>query len=193
VSAEAPKETSIADELYVTTSSELPGDVSGNRVDDEARRFRLTKGGRWVLIAMLLIGVVGYWFEFAYVNPHFRNTAAGVVWSIKYRGDINAINQAVIEAEPDFATSNPNWHAITVDCANIRTALNSLTLMSDYPVAGPDKNLLTGANEVAVAAQTCDQTVIPNLNSGGLPELAGSFRSGSYQLKLFLNEIPSVF
>ncbi|HEY5103495.1 MAG TPA: DUF4389 domain-containing protein, partial [Acidimicrobiales bacterium] len=190
------EEQSNAGALHVTAPSEISetsGDPSWGLTKDPVWPFCLSKGGRLVLILMLLIGIVGWPLYFAYVAPGIGNNDGGFVWSIQYRSDISPVSEAVIKALPDFSASPPDWHALTVDCANIEATLSSLSQVAQYPVPGPDKNLLTGINEVAVATQTCIQTVVPKLDALQLPSLTKSFESGSYQLKLFLNETPGVF
>jgi hypothetical protein len=199
--ASAPESTATFDEGSGSDAShpttleepEESGDRSVGVADEPVWPIRLTRGGRLVLIGMLIVGLAGLSLYFTFVASRFNNENKGLVWSIEYRGDIASISQAVTKAQPDFEASPPNWHAITVDCAKIQTSLSSLAQVRQYPVAGPNMNLLNGANEIAVATQTCVQTVAPKLEGQQLAAMAKSFASGSYQLRVFLNKIPAVF
>jgi hypothetical protein len=199
--ASAPESTATFDEGSGSDAShpttleepEESGDRSVGDADEPVWPIRLTRGGRLVLIGMLIVGLAGLSLYFTFVASRFNNENKGLVWSIEYRGDIASISQAVTKAQPDFEASPPNWHAITVDCAKIQTSLSSLAQVRQYPVAGPNTNLLNGANEIAVATQTCVQTVAPKLEGQQLAAMAKSFASGSYQLRVFLNKIPAVF
>jgi hypothetical protein len=167
-----------------------PASALGDESGANATVVTLGTGAKRVVIGQLVSGVV---IAAAYVVLLVVVASAlstGRVWFNNYGGRVSTVQLTVSTTLNDLATTPPHWSAIAADCAQVTNALSAIDTVPQYPVSGPNHDLLAGVAEITVAAHACVANIAPGHLSQYLPQLASTFAKGNAYLNTFVQAVP---
>jgi hypothetical protein len=154
-------------------------------------RLVLTNSARRVVIGELVVGVlglIGYLVVYITLVSSLVTFTQDISWNQNNRSTIVTLNRAMIELEPAFATTTPDWTVITTDCSTMSSALEPLKTVPDYPKTGPNQHLLIGVGLIADVEKLCTTSVAPDKLTHELPVLKKLLDDGTAQLTVFLRQ-----
>ena len=154
--------------------------------------LRLSPGARRIVVISLVLGVAAFPLSVyaGYEIGHHARSSAEVAWSTTYGARVATLNGDTKRAIVALTASPPNWPAISAACHAVSADLQSVSSVPQFPVSGPDQNLLGGFGAIYHADLIC-LGATAGQNSSSLAAASGGMLAGSNELVTFLSSIPT--